>query len=68
MKILDARTTIKLAVQWAKIWARPGFEPGTSRTRSENHATRPNSQMLATATRMKKGPSRGRFQHTVASR
>ena len=23
----------------------PGIEPGTSRTRSENHATRPNSQM-----------------------
>ena len=27
-----------------KNWARPGFEPGTSRTLSENHPPRPTSQ------------------------
>mgnify|MGYP003327333932 CR=1 FL=1 len=30
-----------------KTWARPGFEPGTSRTLSENHTPRPTSQLFS---------------------
>ena len=29
-----------------RLWARPGFEPGTSRTRSANHTPRPTSHLF----------------------
>ena len=34
---------ISLTVYIQKSWARPGFEPGTSRTLSGNHTPRPTS-------------------------
>ena len=33
----------EFCVMSLKKWARPGFEPGTSRTLSENHTPRPTS-------------------------
>ena len=39
--------TSQLAACSETSWARPGFEPGTSHTRSENHTPKPMSGLLA---------------------
>ena len=53
-----------------RVRAAPGIEPGPSRTRIENHATRPGSHVRAAATHIwSSGPQRkDRTLHNVASK
>ena len=46
MLVLSCGLQVLWLVQTKTCWARPGFEPGTSRTLSENHPPRPTSRCV----------------------